>query len=91
MANIQQPREIAELKGAHLKDPQRYRGIVLKSDVSTGNNEKLTYIAGFNGNYELVYLIDLIEGGIYTATIKAVEGALQSTKSPLLHIVNDRS
>lgn len=37
MARIAQPREVAELKGAHKKDPQRYRGDVVKSGLPLGN------------------------------------------------------
>ena len=37
MAAISQPRELAELKGAHLKNPQRYRGDVPKSQMPIGN------------------------------------------------------
>lgn len=36
MARHAQPREVAELKGAHKKDPQRYRGEVLKADKPIG-------------------------------------------------------
>ena len=36
MAGIRQPREIAELKGAHIKDPQRYKGEVPKSQMPIG-------------------------------------------------------
>jgi hypothetical protein len=37
MPRHRQPREIAELKGAHHKNPQRYRGDVVKSEQPLGN------------------------------------------------------
>jgi len=37
MARHAQPREVAELKGAHKKDPQRYRGKVVKSPYALGD------------------------------------------------------
>jgi hypothetical protein len=43
MARHAQPRLVAELKGAHKKDPQRYRGEELKSDGPLGSApERLT-------------------------------------------------
>jgi len=36
MARIKQPREVAELKGANKRNPQRYRGEVLKNDAPIG-------------------------------------------------------
>ena len=40
MARIAQPRETAELKGAHKKDPQRYRGEPIKSELPIGDAPK---------------------------------------------------
>ena len=37
MARHAQPREVAELKGAHKKDPQRYRGEVPKHELPLGD------------------------------------------------------
>ena len=37
MARIPQPDEIARLKDAHKKDPQRYRKNIPKSDIPIGN------------------------------------------------------
>lgn len=37
MARHKQPREVAELKGAHKKDPQRYNGDPPKSAMALGN------------------------------------------------------
>ncbi len=36
MARHAQPREVAELKGAHKQNPQRYRGEVVKSSTPLG-------------------------------------------------------
>lgn len=36
MARHAQPREVAELKGAHKKDPQRYRGETPKANLPLG-------------------------------------------------------
>ena len=37
MPRIAQPREVAELKGAHKRNPQRYRGEVVKHDMPVGD------------------------------------------------------
>ena len=36
MSRHAQPREVAELKGSHKKNPQRYRGEVIKSEYPLG-------------------------------------------------------
>lgn len=65
MARIKQPREIAILKGAHLKDPQRYEGEPPKSSLSIG---EAPGHMGANAQSVWMEIQSVIVDGVLTAT-----------------------